>query len=34
MATEPIKGAEEGSDMKALLGGYISIGFVRNMVLL
>lgn len=33
MATKPIKGAEEGSDMKALLDGYISIGFVRNMVL-
>ena len=29
----PIKGAEEGSDIKALLDGYISIGFVRNMVI-
>lgn len=34
MSTEPIKGAEEGSDMKALLDGYISIGYVRNTVLL
>ena len=34
LATKPIEKAEEGSDMKALLDGYISIGFVSNMVLM